>query len=458
MKANVKVEKRIIVKENRKLGIRNFDDDNAYPQRMKDLVASSGQATSCVGLLAAFIEGDGLTDEIFAKSVINKKGLTTDELNSRIADDLSYNRGFALIVNYNLALQISEVYHQPFAHCRLGDDEHLGKIAVYDNWAKEKSSKIKDTQIRWFHVFDPRPEVVRQQIVAAGGIEAYKGQVLWFSLDGQSTYPASSIDSVQEDVHIDSLDKTFRHSTVRKSFAPSVALVTSGSYGNDGNADGREDADAEAQRTEFANMIKAHQGPDNVNSILHIDLDSTDDIDKVLKFVPLPNVDNSKMYDGIRKSTKDAIIEAFGQPKMLLGIETAGKLGTATEIKDAQDFYNAKTVKLRRLVERAYNMVFSLFAEPISPTGDYSIIPITIVKPGDAVAFAQNQLRITIGYWQGVNMVAKDVKAGIYDYDAAVAWMKMSGGFTEVEARAMLGPKPESPPIPPIPPIPPPTT
>jgi hypothetical protein len=455
MKANVKVEKRIIVKENRKLGIRNFDDDNAYPVRMSDLVASSGQATSCVGLLASFIAGDGLNDLDFAEAVMNKRGLTVDELHSRIADDLAMHRGFAMIVNYALNLAPVEVYHQPFSHCRLGDDEHLGKIAVYDNWAKEKSPKIKDSQIRWFHRFDPRPEVIQQQIVAAGGIDKYKGQVLWVSLDGNTTYPAASIDSVQEDVHIDSMDKTFRHSTVRKSFAPSFAIVTAGKYGNDDNGDGKEDAEAEAQRTEFANMIQAHQGPDNVNSILHIDLDSVEDVDKVLKFIALPNVDNSKMYEGIRRSTKDAIIEVFGQPKMLLGIETAGKLGTATEIKDAQDFYNAKTVKLRRLLERYYKMVFSLFKEPLCPSGDYSIIPITIVKPGDAVAFAQNQLRITIGYWQLIQTMIKDVKAGLMPYDGAVAWMMQSGGFTEAEARAQLGPKPEpaTPPTPPTTPV-----
>lgn len=456
MKAHVKVEQRILAKENRQLGVRNFDQDNVYPQRMKQLVATSGTAIACVELFAAFVAGDGLADLDFAKAVVNRVGLTMDDLNNLVADDISNHRGFAMIVNYNLNLTFAEVYHQPFAHCRLPDNDHLGKIAVYDNWNKERSPQIKKNQIKWFHVFDPRPEVVRQQIIAAGGITNYKGQILWISFDGPRVYPASQFDSVQEDIDIDAQDKTFRHSTVRKSFAPSVALISAGDYG-DGNKDESDEQDGEEKREEFAKMIKQHQGAENVNSILHIELDTTEDIDKVLKIIAMPNVDNSKMYEGIRRSTKDNIIEAFGQPTILLGKEVSGKLGTSSEIKDAQDFYNAKTAKIRRRVERAYKMIFSNFAKPICPSGDYSIIPITLIKANDAVAYAQNQLRQTIGFWAQVQLLVTAVTTTGYPYDAAKAWMMQAGGISEFEAIGLLGPKP-LPAAPPVPAPPPPTS
>ena len=51
--------------------------------------------------------------------------------------------------------------------------------------------------------FNPDPDIVLEQIENAGGIDSYKGQILWQSLDGQFIYPTASYDSAITEISTD---------------------------------------------------------------------------------------------------------------------------------------------------------------------------------------------------------------------------------------------------------------
>ena len=52
-------------------------------------------------------------------------------------------------------------------------------------------------------VFNPIKEVIAAQIEAAGGIEFYKGQILWISGAGRNTYPVPKADRVSTELSTD---------------------------------------------------------------------------------------------------------------------------------------------------------------------------------------------------------------------------------------------------------------
>ncbi len=70
------IERRIFVRPNQTFGILNYDMDNAYPQRMLELVAASPTAKDCWNKRAKFIAGNGFEKPELGKQIINPKGLT----------------------------------------------------------------------------------------------------------------------------------------------------------------------------------------------------------------------------------------------------------------------------------------------------------------------------------------------------------------------------------------------
>ena len=82
---------RIDQNENTKFGIYNYDQDNAYPDRMQVLSAASGTTIRCLKTFEKFLVGLGFADKDFWKKKISRRGLRVDGLLRRspagLADD-----------------------------------------------------------------------------------------------------------------------------------------------------------------------------------------------------------------------------------------------------------------------------------------------------------------------------------------------------------------------------------
>src|ERR1700744_2674975 len=92
------IERRILVRPNQTFGILNYDMDNAYPQRMLELVAASPTAKDCWNKRARFIAGNGFEDKNLSKQEINANGLTIGKLLKAIASDKALFTGFGIHV------------------------------------------------------------------------------------------------------------------------------------------------------------------------------------------------------------------------------------------------------------------------------------------------------------------------------------------------------------------------
>ena len=365
------------------LGIQTYGEDNLYPQTFRNILAASSTGAECLDRFADFIEGNGFRDVPFSESVVNRKGDTADDIHALVCRDVAYYNGLALHVNYNIYGDIVELHHVPFENCRLAesdDNGYIGKIAIHPDWSGQKTRggkviKVAKENIDYIDVFNPDKRVVAAQIEAAGGIEYYKGQVLWVSLSGKDIYPTGKGDRVVTEMSTDEGLANVKYRNVRNNFLPAAMIFTKKgtniTFDQDGNEiDSRDDDDS------FSDSLLQLQGDTNCGKLMEVTLETDEDKPEVVTL-------NSKNYDKeftvTDISVTERIYSAFGQePWYCIRI---GKVGFSGDIlEDAFEYYNSIVSKQQRLIERTFTRVFRHFYEAVNASNDFSVEPLKYVR------------------------------------------------------------------------------
>jgi len=437
-----KIQKRITRRDDRKYGIINYDDDNAYPQRTIDIVNGSGVAVACIDIFFKFINGAGFVSG--GDRLVNSK-LTLDQLLRKHAHDYARHKGFAMHFNYTITGEVASVDCIPFAHCRLAinkDTNEVNGIAVYDNWDRSISKKIVADDIDYIDLYDPRSEVVMGQIEAAGGIENYKGQVYYYGEGGDLVYPLAFYDSELEDIETDSQIKLFKYRNISGSFMASHMLVRygqaeGGGYGGSGVEPNLKNAEGVAtsyEEDDLVDQLKEFQGAENFNRLMVIDAETPE---QKPELVPFTHQNNDKLFEYHETSTQNNIRKVFAIPTIFLEA-IAGSLGLTKELEDAVKFYNAMTQDERAILESVYSEVFE---------GDYKIKELKWFGVEDVseeqeaarkIADAQAVLRGSVGGVTALITLQQSISAGTTSVEAGVAMIKEIYGFNDEVARAML--------------------
>lgn len=367
-----KTKKRFSTVDVSNLDIQGYGADNAYPQDMRLLVASSGTAINCRDRYAKFIRGAGFADEVFYKSIINAKEQTTDNILRAVSEDMADFRGFALHVNYNVLGEITSVAHVPFDHCRLGledDNGYVSKIAVHPDWTvssgKKRIKKPSKDTIDYIDVFNPNKGVVLAQMDAAGGVNQYNGQILYVTATGQMEYPTAKYDGVITDISTDEGLSNIRYRNTRNNFLPAGMYVFK---------EGTQVDDEDEEESGFdPEKLKTFQGDSEACKIIGVRLDREEEFPQFVEF-PTKNFD--KEYTVTSDAVEKKIYAAFSQ-EVFYRLST-GALGFSTDIvTDAFNFYNVETTDERILVEEAFKKVFQHFYIQVNPSSNYAIKPLT---------------------------------------------------------------------------------
>lgn len=375
------------------LEIQAYGDDNLYPQRIAKLLACSDTGVNCLTRYVDFIRGNGFKDEIFASMQINPFGDTFDDLHDLLSSDLGNFNGFAIHFNYDLTGAAVGVQHVPFENCRLGIADDFGvvrKIAVFPDWSGEKQfggKRIKPTKqtIDYIDVFNPKREVVLAQIEAAGGIEAYKGQVLWISAAGRYTYPRAKYDSAVTYLSTEDGLGNISNRNVKNGFFPAGMLITRrGQDSPEPTTENGTDVSMSPRLHEqfFASSISEQigklQGDQNVQKILCVEIEIDDEKPE---FIPIKGENYDKDFEVTSKNATERIYAAFQQETFYRLRE--GSIGFSSEmIIDAFDYYNLATHNQRRLLMRAYDKIVNAWHEELSEN-DTQIEPLKYVSTNE---------------------------------------------------------------------------
>lgn len=379
-----KSNRRVDVSYIQALGIQTYGSDNLYPQVLRDIISASSTGCECVERYADFIEGNGFREVPFSEYVVNRRGDTADDIHALISKDVAMYDGLALHVNYNVNGDIVELQHIPFENCRLLEEDsngYMSKIVVHPDWTgkKTRSGKailVKKEFMDYIDVFNPDRNVVLAQIDAAGGIEYYKGQVLWVSGAGRNSYPISRADRVTTEMSTDEGLANVKYRNVRCNFMPSGMIVTKKGSSVNFDEEGKPIPDDDNEDTGFSDTIKQLQGDTNAGKLLEVTLNSDEDKPE---FVDLSSKNYDKEFTVTDASVVERIYSAFGQePWYCIRI---GKLGFSGDIlEDAFEYYNSIVSRQQRMIERSLKKIFEHWFEVANPSNDYSVQPLKYVR------------------------------------------------------------------------------
>ena len=361
----LKTEKRVERVNWRAFKIQTYGKENDYPQKLREIVGASVTGASCMEQYRKFIIGRGFAQKDWFNAVLNRYNQTSDDMLTRIAEDYAMFAGFALLLNYNANYKITEIQHVPFEMVRLGmldEDGTFDKYAVHPDWGKRNISlrPFRQKDIVYFDRFDPRPEVIRQQVKEAGGWDKWTGQLLYVSKAGRDCYPVPTYDAAVTDMSTEEGLANVALRNVRNNFLPAGMLIDRNNTANDKEAE-------ENTKQE----LKEFQGDTNAGKMFYVNLQGGD-VEPEFKPFKSNNTDKDFVVTG--EKAPDNIGRAFNQPPILRAQDVGANFG-ADLMRNAYDYYNSVTDTEREEISRVFAMVMQYYAENLNPEDDYSILP-----------------------------------------------------------------------------------
>lgn len=419
------IERRILVRPNQTFGILNYDMDNAYPQRMLELVAASPTAKDCWNKRAKFIAGNGFEEKNLGKQIINNHGLTMAKLLKAVATDKALFTGFGIHVNYNANFKITSVNYIKFEDIRMGDidcPETADKYAIYSDWGRKTWKNIMRNKVTFLYPYDPDPETIEKQVIESGGWENYKGQLFYFNPE-INDYPLIEADSVWEDFETEAGIKTFNNREVTTGFLPSTMLFMQSRREEADNS--RPDSDEQHYYnipSQLEKDLGAFQGTKSSQKIIVIEYE-----DETMKpeFEPYSIQNNDKLFESTEKSVEARIIKGFSIPKELINAEKTSGLSNGSEKKQAISEFNDNTASDRIELSETFAELFSHYYKNINPDNNWNIIPV----PANV---ADDNAGITAG--ASINQL---LTAAI-PAENKIAALMYAYGFKQAEAEAMV--------------------
>lgn len=347
--AKLKTQPRRVDTNLKSLGIASYGENNEYPEKLREVFAASPTGMGCLNTAIRFIFGDGFAEPT-SSMIVNQKGQTANQLLKKVVEDLATYNGFALHINYNALFEPVEVQHLPFEQTRISvdaDGHPDGQIAVFQDWTRRNKlldKKPTKDNISYFQVFNPIVNVVKAQIESDGGIETYRGQVLYYSSEGELVYPVSQYDPAITDMATEEAISTVLHRNARHNFLPSGMIVV------------KKKQESTDERTNTADDIYKWQGDENTAKMIVVECAFDEEEPKFVNF-PIQNFD--RMFEKTSEYTQDTIGRMFMQPPILRGVDVGAGFG-ADLLKNAYDFYNSITESDRKVVESEISKVFKL--------------------------------------------------------------------------------------------------
>lgn len=401
-----------------------YDFDNLYPNKIKNIAKRSGTTMSSIGTLSSFISGSGF---LGMNTEVNRSGQTWWDILRFVSFQKAMFNGFALHVNYNIFGQIAEINPINFEFVRWSSN--LQTFIVNPDWARRKMQKDEVEYLPF------NPEAALDQMAACGGLEHYKGQLMYFIPQSEDWYTTCYWDSVIDDAQFEAEAKLYSLSSIQNDYSLSGFVI----YPK--NLSDKKEID------DIKDDLRKDTGAGAAGGIRVVGAMPTENMNNWNWFTPISRNSIDNLHKNQKEDAKFNIYAAFRQPPILNGVATSGMFNEAS-FKDAFNYYNASTQTEREEVESILNKIlpFTIWGESlksikINPKV-YATSESGAALDGSAVDVnkeAQATLKGSVGGVQGILEIQRAVSQGLSDYGAALEILKEIFGFTEEKARAILG-------------------
>lgn len=360
---------------NKQLGVIFNGEDNLYDVLVDNLIKSSPTTGQCVDIYGSFITGAGFKAEMTEEPTDNLlENRSPNDLLNESTDELKAQQGVWIQIGYNASFQKTEFNVIPYEFCKLGEEDsekYIGKIIMnpegWDRLADKKKIKVFDT-------YNPRPEVIQEQVENDGGWENYKGQILYFKLNNErGAYAESLVERCY--MHSDTEANLSLHYNrmVRKGFKDVWVLR-------------HKKFDSKEKQRNFESNTKKVYGNENTGSILLVEDEFNSDAgeESKFKFDFLEDKTEAEKYKHLEGSSSNFIRKSFlNIPPQIIDF-VQGKLGNSSgeDLKAAESLYNKSTAKHRAKIERLFSELYRNYHIDINPSGDWSIGQYSLMEDG----------------------------------------------------------------------------
>ena len=374
--AQIKSAPQFVSRDWRQYGIQTYGDTNDFPQTVSEIVQASKTGNACVSIYNDFVYGHGFKDPGIYRLRVNKEGEKLDKILRMVCKDFTVWHGFAIHVNYNMNFRVSSIHHIPFESLRLekaDDNGFIGRTAYHPDWGhRDKTrSRWSPSDIEWFHLFNPDPEVILNQVEEAGGWDNYNGQILSFSGDseGSPSYPIPIFIAEMTDMRTEEALANVAGRNACSNFLSAGILV-----------DIKDETQDESQVNETQEELNKFQGDENTSQLWYIQCKSKDEVPQFIRF---SGENYDKAFEVTQRVIPENIGQAFKQPPILRAVDVGANFG-ADLMTNAYKYYNSVTVRERQQLEETFVSIFEYWWAPLE-NPDFAIQSLTY-NAGESIA------------------------------------------------------------------------
>ena len=334
-----------------------IDDD--LPNRIVEAVNDSGTARAAVMRKHQFIVGHGLPVESAGIKVNESE--TLEQLVDGIGLMAAYLEGFVLQVLYNNMGEIGEIHSIPLQTVRR---RYEGGFLYDPAYGQEEFSLYRNGRNNAAKVpeFGTTKTAEQRRQLVASQIEKYGqqlGEFLYVFTPGvgpfYDKYAIPSYFSGIDDIRADASLSRLELRNISNGFNTGV-IISTGPID-----DTTQDVNGKTAYTRFKEDMESFVGEDAA-AIMHI-MSATDG-DKAT----VSRMDVDKLMDATENSTErlaKKICRHMGVPPVLIGIETAGKLGNSQELVNMMKLFDLTLSRERLKIENALKLLLPELADKI---------------------------------------------------------------------------------------------
>lgn len=315
--------------------IKQYGENNLYPQIVDAMLQRSPLTKAAVKLLADFYTGGGFPGG--DDTVINRFGHTLNDLLQSISDDLAQYRGFAVHLNFNALGQVIEMQKIPFKYCRLGipDSSGISKdVKVSNNWEEDNEKLLRadgNPQIKSYPIYNPMKPVINE-----------RGAVYYYSDAGLTNYPLCSYDAILDNCQSDAEIQLFEVNNLQNGFHSGTIFKFYGHFESD------------RQKDDFLDKVNSMLGAKGGASSMVVEVDEA--LSDVSLVEPIPANNNDTLFSATTRNILNRVLQYFNIPAGLFGVAPEGAVFTVTELPGSYTYMNLRTAKDRKILEKFFNM------------------------------------------------------------------------------------------------------
>lgn len=341
------------------LGIMSWGISNAFPQTLINFINQSPNASPAVDRTKKFYRGQYFEGE---DMIVNSSGQTLGQVVTELALNMAIFKAHSIHTNFNMKSEVTEIIPLDISDLRFNvfdDLNYASKLGYHPDYGynseirKSIRHMVTRDSIKWIDRFNP--SVVEEQIERTeGGIANYKGQILYYSETGVSSYPIPPLQPQINYILADIENSILARKEANTGFINNYIFKTMW-----GESDPRLDMLKQA--------FEDAQGARGTGSIIALTGLSPEEMSNtVLEEISCGN-GTTGMIESIDKMNEicnKAITRAYFIPSVLAGSEQQTGF-SAPDLRDAYFIFNAQTKDGRNAIENSINRVLKNSVFPI---------------------------------------------------------------------------------------------